>query len=122
MTEDKKVGIIIDYEDFLKISDEVKQEMLSYQEVELVIYIKNNKYEQLSDVEKAQIEGFRRTEQEPLRIKVPKEQEILELNKYPKIIDIKQIEKTMKEEHKKRSKPFVPSVIGKVCSKKKGGR
>lgn len=122
MIEDKKLGIIIDYEDFLKVSDEVKQEMLSHQQVEWFISIKEDKYKQLSDAEKAQIEGFRRTEQEPLRTGRPRTREIFELNKYPKIIDIKQIEKTMKEEHKKRSKPFVPSVIGKVCSKKKGGR
>lgn len=122
MSQNKEIGIIIYYEDFLKISDETKQKMLTNPQVEWFISIKNEKYEQLSEEEKQNLDGFRLTEQEPLRVKKPDMKMIFEKMEVPETISIQQIGKEIKERQRKRSKPYVPKIIGNVCTKKKGGR
>ena len=122
MSQNKEIGIIILYEDFLNISDETKQKMLENQQIEWFISIKKDKYEQLSDEEKQNLKGFKCTEREPLRVKKPDVNKIFENIKVPVTVSVKQIERDFKEKHKKHSKPYVPLKIGKICTKKKGGR
>lgn len=122
MSQSKTIGIIVDYEDFLKISDEMKQKMLNNQEIEWLIYIKKDKYEQLSEEKRQELNGFRLTEQAPLRVKKPNIDRIFENIKVNEPIVIQQIEKDIKEKQRKRSKPYVPKNIGTVCTKRKGGR
>ena len=124
MSQNKEVGIIIYYEDFLKISDEMKQKMLANQQIEWFVSIKKDKYEQLSKEEKQNLNGFKCTEHEPLRKKIPDVNKLFELVKMPEnvSVEIMQIEKDLKQKHKKQSRPYVPKIIGNVCSKKKGGR
>ena len=122
MNQNKKIGIIIDYEDFLKISDEKKQEMLECQYIEWFVFIKKDRYDQLSEEEKQKLEGFKCTEREPLRIKKVDMNKIFEIKEFPKLPNTKYIEAEMKEKHKKKSKPYVPLKMGIICTKKKGGR
>lgn len=122
MSQNKKTGIIIDYDDFLKISAEIKQKMLNNSQVVFFVSIKKEKYEQISVEEKKQLEFFRCTEREPLRAKIPDMEKFFENIKLPEIADFRLIEKEMKEKHKKQSKPYVPLKIGTICTKKKGGR
>ena len=122
MEQNKEIGIIITYEDFLKISDEMKQKMLYNQQVEWFVYIKKDQYEQLSEIEKQKLEGFKLTEQEPLRLKRPNINRIFEIIQKPEIVFMEPISKDLKKQHRKNSKPYVPRTIGKVCSQKKGGR
>lgn len=121
MNDNKPVKIVIAYDDFVKISDEIRQEMAGNDSIDFLIYIKEEKFAQLSAEDKQKIEGFEITQKEPLRKSVcqPKEMFLKSLSPLP---EIKVLEKSFKEKHRKQSKPYVPKVIGKVWSKKRGGR
>ena len=121
MNDNKPVKVFITYDNFLKIPDEIKQEMADNDSIEFLIYIKEEKFAQLSEEDKQKMEGFEITQTEPLRKLVcqPKEMFLKSLSPLP---DIKVLEKSFKEKHRKQSKPYVPKVIGKVWSKKRGGR
>lgn len=121
MNDNKPVKVIINYEDFVKISDEIKQQMADNESMEFLVYIKEEKFAQLSEEDKQKIEGFEITQTEPLRKPVcqPKEMFLKSLSTAaPKYIN----PESFKEKHRKQSKPYVPKVMGKVWSKKRGGR
>lgn len=125
MNNEPMIKAVISYEKFKLLSDELRQSILNIdnEQVEFLISIKNEKYEKLSEKEKKMLEGFKRTEREPLR------QEIIAMNMMFELlpreeIKITIIEQSFKEKHKKDSKPYVPkNLLNKnYNSKKKGGR
>ena len=117
------VKAIILYDDFKRLSEKQKQSILDSdsEQVEFLISIKNDVYEKLSAEEKKELEGFKRTEIEPLRVEIVAMEKIFEL---PPRVDIMEIRQSFKEKHKKSSKPYCPkNIINKnFNSKKKGGR
>ena len=124
MNPEKLIKAIIYYDDFIRLSEETKQKMLEDERVEFLISIKKDKYEKLSEEEKLNIKDFECTEMEPLRKPVVKQETIfLEINpmSFP---DVKILEQSFKEKHKKQSKPHCPKniMIRGFNSKKKGGR
>jgi len=124
MNPEKLIKAIILYDDFILLSEETKQQMLDDERVEFLISIKNDRYEKLSEEEKLNIKDFECTEMEPLRKQVAKPETLfLEINPMP-VSEIKILEQSFKEKHKKQSKPHCPkNIISRgFNSKKKGGR
>ena len=117
------VKAIILYDDFKRLSEKQKQSILDSdsEQVEFLISIKNDVYEKLSAEEKKELEGFKRTEIEPLRVEIVAMEKMFEL---PPRVDIMEIRQSFKEKHKKSSKPYCPkNIINKnFNTKKKGGR
>lgn len=118
---------IILYDDFKRLSEKKKQSILDSdsEQVEFLISIKNDVYEKLSAEEKKELEGFKRTEIEPLMVETVATEIIFELPLKTEIPEIKDnILPSFKEKHKKASKPYCPkNIINKnFNSKKKGGR
>ena len=122
MSQNNKIGVIVTYDDFVKISDEMKQKMLNEKQLVFFVSIKKEQYEQLSEVEKRELEVFKLTEQEPLCAKIPDSEKIFKNIKMPEIEDFRLFEKEINEKHKKQAKPYVPMKIGTIHTKKKGGR
>ena len=121
------VKFIILYDDFKRLSEKKKQSILDSdsEQVEFLISIKNDVYEKLSAEEKKELEGFKRTEIEPLMVETVATEIIFELPLKTEIPEIKDnISPSFKEKHKKASKPYCPkNIINKnFNSKKKGGR
>ena len=118
------VKAIILYNDFKCLSEKQKQSILDSdsEQVEFLISIKNEVYEKLSTEEKKNLEGFKRTEIEPLRKEIIAMNMLFELP--PKVEIITQIEQSFKEKHKRDSKPYCPKKIlnKNYNSKKKSGR
>lgn len=124
MNPEKLIKALITYDDFIRLSEETKQEMLNNERIEFLISIKKDKYEKLSEEEKLNIKDFECTEMEPLRKPVVKPKTLfMEINPMS-VPEIKIIEQSFKEKHKKQSKPYCPkNMMNKgFNSKKKGGR
>lgn len=124
MNPSKQIKAIIFYDDFIRLSEETKQKMLEDERVEFLISIKEDRFEKLSEEEKLNIKDFERTEIEPLRKQVARPKTLsMEINpmSFP---DVKILEQSFKEKHKKQSKSHCPkNVMNRgFNSKKKGGR
>lgn len=122
MNEDKPLKIIINYDDFKSFSTERRQKLSEYKQAEFLIYIKEENYNRLSDEDKKILEGFERTETEPLRMNICKPKDLFLEAAQSFVSDIKVMENSFKEKHRKQSKPYVLKIIGKVWNKKRGGR
>ena len=127
MNNESIVKLVILYDDFKRLSEEQKQSILNSdsEQVEFLISIKNEVYQKLSDKEKKDLEGFKRTEIEPLRKEIVAMEMIFKLPPRTEIEEIKNtFLQSFKEKHKKDSKPHCPkNIINKnYSSKKKGGR
>ena len=76
MNEDKPLRIIINYDDFKSFSTERRQKLSEYKQAKFLIYIKEENYNRLSDEDKKILEGFERTETEPLRMNICKPKDL----------------------------------------------
>ena len=123
MSNEPLITIVILYEDFKRLSAKQRQDILNIDDsiADFLVYIKNKDYEKLNDKEKKNLEGFKRTEKEPLRKEIIATEMMFEL---PPRVDIMEIRQSFKEKHKKASKPYCPkNIINKnFNTKKKGGR
>ena len=123
MNNEPIVKFVIIYDDFKRLSEKQKQSILDSdsEQVEFLISIKNDVYEKLSAEEKKELEGFKRTEFEPLRVEIVATEKMFKL---PPRITITENIQSFREKHKKASKPYCPKNIinKKFNSRKKGGR
>ena len=123
MNNEPIVKFVILYEDFKRMPEKQKQSILNSdsEQVEFLISIKNEAYEKLSDKEKKELEGFKRTEIEPLKAEIVAAEKIFEL---PPRISVTEVRQSFKEKHIKQSKPYCPkNIINKnYNSKKRGSR
>ena len=127
MNNEPIVKFVILYSDFKRLSEKQKQGILDSdnEQVEFLISIKNEVYEKLSDKEKKELEGFNRTEIEPLRVEIVAAEKIFELAPRREIMEINNnFLQSFKEKHKKQSKPYCPkNLVNKnYNTRKKGGR
>ena len=124
MNPSKQIKAVIFYDDFIRLSEETKQEMLDDERIEFLISIKEDRFEKLSEEEKLNIKGFERTEMEPLRKPAVRPETLFMEIKSMSFPEVKILEKSFKEKHKKQSKPHCPkNVMNRgFNSKKKGGR
>jgi len=124
MNKEPIVEVIIRYEDFKSLSEKQRKNILNIdsEQVEFLISIKNEIYEKLSAEEKKNLEGFNRTEMEPLRQEITATKMLFKLRPDVKI-DIS-VKESYKEKHLKRSRPYAPRKIinYNFNSHKKGGR
>lgn len=121
MNSEPIVKFVILYEDFKRIPEKQKQSILDSdrEQVEFLISIKNEVYEKLSDKEKKELEGFSRTEIEPLKAEIVAAEKIFEL---PPRIYTTEVHQSFKEKHIKHSKPYCPkNIISKNYNSKKRG-
>jgi len=120
MNKEPIVKAIILYDDFKRLSEKQKESILNNdcEQIEFLISIKNEIYENLSAEEKKELEGFKRTEVTPLKVEVVMAEKLFEL---PPRIEIKEIKQSFKEKH---LKPHCPkNIINRnFNTKKKGGR
>ena len=123
MNKEPIVKAIILYDDFKRLSEKQKQNILNNnsEQIEFLISIKKEVYENLSAEEKKELEDFGRTEVAPLKVEVVATEKIFEL---PPRIEIKEIKQSFTEKHKKNLKPHCPkNIINRnFNTKKKGGR
>ncbi len=127
MQNDKIMAVILEYDYFLKLSEEKRQKLLAQERVECRVYIPKEKSELLTTEKKERLEGFVITHIKPIEVKeysaedlFPKEiPEIL-----PTIEDNKKIEQTFKKKHYQKSRPPAPRKIynRNFNTHKKGGR
>ncbi len=127
MNNEPIVKFIILYDDFKRLSEKNKQSILNSdsEQVEFLISIKKETYEKLSDKEKKELDGLKRTEVEPLKTEIIAVEKIFELPPRTEIAEIKNnFLPSYKEKHKKASKPYVKkNIINRnFNSKKKGER
>ena len=127
MSNEPLITIVILYEDFKRLSAKQRQDILNIDDsiADFLVYIKNKDYEKLNNKEKKNLEGFKRTEKEPLRKEIIATEIMFKLPLKTEIPEIKDnISPSFKEKHKKASKPYCPkNIINKnFNSKKKGGR
>ena len=91
-----------------------------------MISIKKDEYKNLKTEEKKKLYGFRLTEREPLKKPVIDSEKMFVIKDLSEIkgTDIKIIEQSFKEKHRKYSRPPVPRKIlnPNFNSHKKGGR
>ena len=123
MSNEPLITIVILYEDFKRLSAKQRQDILNIDDsiADFLVCIKNKDYEKLNDKEKKNLEGFKRTEKEPLRKEIIAMEIMFEL---PPRITLTEVCQSFKEKHKKASKPYCPkNIINKnFNTKKKGGR
>lgn len=123
MNKEPIVKAVILYNDFKRLSEKQKESILNNdcEQIEFLISIKNEIYENLSAEEKKELEGFKRTEVTPLKVEVVMPEKLFEL---PPRIEIEEISKPFKEKHRKYLKPRCPkNIINRnFNTKKKGGR
>lgn len=124
MNPNKLIKAIVLYDDFIRLSEETKQEMLNNEKIEFLVSIKEDRFDKLSEEEKLNIKDFERTEMEPLRKQVAKPETLFMEIKSVSFPEVKILEQSFKEKHKKQSKPHCPKniMIRGYNSKKKGGR
>ena len=124
MNPNKLIKAIVLYDDFIHFSEETKQEMLNNEKMEFLISINEDRFEKLSDEEKFKIKDFNHTEMEPVRIPAIRPKTLFMENKNVYLPEVKVLEQSFKEKHRKQSKPHCPKniIIRGYNSKKKGGR
>ena len=123
MTADKIFAIILEYSDFIKIPEEKRRKMLAEERVEWRVYIPREKGNLLSAEEREQLEGFKITHVEPLKVRTFSSQEMFPVPKeIPVLIDTEKQSKHEKRAERQRLKRMVPLKMGVVNSKRKGGR
>ena len=124
MTAEKKLKAIIHYKDFLLLDENQIKNLLENKDVEFLISIKKEEYEELEASEKEKLYGFRRTERTPFKKPVIDKEKLFVLQNLPEIKDVKIVEKSFKEKHRQTSRPPAPRKIFNAGynSKKKGGR
>ena len=124
MTAEKKLKAIIHYRDFLLLDENQIKNLLENKDVEFLISIKKDEYQNLEAEEKKKLYGFRRTERASLKKPVIDKEKIFIIQKLPEIKDVKIVEESYKEKHLRQSKPCVPRKILNLNfnTKKKGGR
>lgn len=124
MTAEKKLKAIIHYRDFLLLDENQIKNLLENKDVEFLISIKKDEYQNLEAEEKKKLYGFRRTERASLKKPVIDKEKIFIIQKLPEIKDVKIVEESYKEKHLRQSKPYVPRKILNLNfnTKKKGGR
>lgn len=124
-TNKKIVAVIVEYDDFKRLSDEMRQKLLAEEHIEWRVYIPQEKMEKLTEDEKKGLDGFVVTHERPVKVKIftpedlfPKEIEA------PVLIDREKLEKSFKEKHRQYSRPPAPRKIynRNFNSHKKGGR
>ena len=123
MNKEPIVKAVILYNDFKRLSEKQKESILNNdcEQIEFLISIKNEIYENLSAEEKKELEGFKRTEVTPLKVEVVMAEKLFEL---PPRIEIEDIGQSFKEKHKRYLRPRCPkNIINRnFNTKKKGGR
>lgn len=124
MNNEDVVKVIIRYEELKLLSEEQRQKILNIdsEKVKFLVSIKNEVYEKLNDDEKKTLEGFERTEIEPLRQEIKAVNMVFKL--LPKIELKENIQLSFRQKHKKQIKPYCPKKIynKNYDSKKKGCR
>ena len=128
----KILTVVLEYDFFRDISEERRQKMLATDYVEWRVYIPREQQENLTDFEKERLEGFMVTETPPVKVKTFSKKELFPSEMFdkkelyppemPVLVDLKKQEKFDKKVERKRLKRIVPRKIGKVNTKKKGGR
>lgn len=119
---DKKIfAVILDYDDFRNMSEERRLKMLAENKVEWRVYIPHEIQEKLTEYETKQLEGFVITDVPPVKVRIFDKKDLFP-KEVPELIDSKKQEKFTKREDRKRFKRSIPLKIGRVNTKKKGGR
>jgi len=121
---DKKIfAVILDYDDFRNMSEERRLKMLEHKDVEWRVYIPREKVDFLTPKEREQLNGFKITHIEPIKIRTYTAKELFTMPKEtPVLIDNEFKSKHDKRAERQRLKRSIPLKIGVINTKKKGGR
>lgn len=125
MQNDKIMAVILEYDYFLKLSEEKRQKLLAEERVEWRVYIPKEKSELLTTEEKERLEGFVITHIKPIEVKEYSAEDLFPNEiEAPVLIDRENLEKSFKEKHRQMSRPPAPRKIYNLNfnSRKKGGR
>ena len=125
MEKSKVFAVIIDYDDFKKLSEEKRQKLLAEERVDWRVYIPRENMEKLSENEKKSLAGFTVTNEPPVKVKIHTPEDLFPKEiEAPVLIDREKLEKSFKEKHQRMSRPPAPRKIynRNFNSRKKGGR
>lgn len=122
-SEKKIIAFVVEYGDFLKLPEEKRQKMRAEKRVEWRVYIPRERADLLTPAEMEQLNGFKITHIEPVKIRTFSPKEMFPVPKeMPVLIDTEKQSKHEKRAERQRLKRMVPLKIGVVNNKRKGGR